>query len=301
MGNARAAVLLVTTLVLAAPAFADETPAASGTENVPVSAPPAPEEKRWSSFLPLMAEEARKRGYELPLPFGVSGIYNYLERDIEVSDLRIGVDGAPLQSVSDFVDLGSNSRVNVYLGRFDVWVLPFLNVYALIGDIDNKSTTRGSVTIPLPGPGPGTRTFDFTGDTSIEGVVGGGGLTVAAGYQQFFMMVDANYTQSDLGFDDEFRALVVSTRAGWNGDIRNVPTRIWAGLVYWDTKNTASATVEVPDVGTVSFEADQGPDSPWNPSIGGSVAFSKHWEGMAEYGFNFDDVKILVAAVTYRF
>ena len=26
----------------------------------------------WSSFLPFMAEEATKRGYELPLPFGVS-------------------------------------------------------------------------------------------------------------------------------------------------------------------------------------------------------------------------------------
>src|SRR5262245_61129396 len=75
------------------------------------------ESKRWSSFLPLMSEEAIKKGYELPLPFGVSAIYNYIQRDIEVSDLRIGPAGSPPQSVSRFVDLGSDSQVNVALTR----------------------------------------------------------------------------------------------------------------------------------------------------------------------------------------
>ncbi len=245
-----------------------------------------------------MADEARKRGYELPLPFGASGIYNYLERDIDIEDLRIGLNGAPPGSVSDYVDLGSTSHVNVGLARFDAWLLPFVNLYALLGYIDNESTTRGTVTI---GPGPGSQTFDFTADTSIKGVVGGGGLTLAAGFKEFFLMADANYTQTDLGFDDSFRALVASMRAGWNGRISNVPTRFWAGVMYWDTSNTAKATVDVPDVGRVSFEADQGPKNPSNASLGAQVSFAEHWDAMAEYGFNFDDVKIFMTGVTYRF
>jgi hypothetical protein len=71
--------------------------------------------------------------------------------------------------------------------------------------------------------------------------------------------------------------------------------------MYWDTANTASATVDVPGRGLVSFEADQGPAHPWNASVGTSVAFSKHFECFAEYGFNLDDVQMVAAGLTFRF
>ena len=259
------------------------------------------ESARWSSFLPFMADEAIKRGYELPLPFGVSLIYNYIERDIEVDDLRIGVNGEAQQSVSRFVDLGSNSKVNVALARVDTWLLPFLNVYGLFGYVHNQSTTLGTVTIPAPGPLPGSRTSNFSAETELDGFVGGGGMTLAAGYRQLFVMADVNYSQTDMGFDDEFSALVASARIGWNGKIADVPTRLWVGAMYWDTANTAASSVEVPDLGFVTFEADQGPKHPWNASVGTSVALSKHFEWFVEYGFNLDDVNMVAAGLTFRF
>ena len=274
---------------------------AAGETPPPGVEPAVAVNQSWSSFLPLMAEEATKRGYELPLPFGVSAIYNYIERDIEIDDLRIGLNGEPPRSVSRFVDLGSSSRVNVALMRIDAWLLPFVNVYGLFGYVHNQSTTRGVVTVPEPGPTPGTRTFDFTADTELDGFVGGGGVTVAAGYRQFFLMADVNYTQTDMGFDDEFLALVASMRTGWNGKIGQVPTRLWAGMMYWDTANTASATVNVTGQGMVAFEADQGPAHPWNASVGTSIAFSRHWECFAEYGFNLDDVHLFATGLTCRF
>src|SRR6476469_8813647 len=52
------------------------------------------EEKRWSPFLPLMAEEGKKRGYQLPLPFGVSTVVTgLLDRQIKITDVRVGVNG----------------------------------------------------------------------------------------------------------------------------------------------------------------------------------------------------------------
>ena len=257
---------------------------------------------RWSSFLPLMKEEAIARGYDLPLPFGVSVIYNYLARDIDVTDIRIGVDGEPLQSVSRFLNLGSDSNVNAFLGRVDAWLLPFLNLYVLVGYIDNESTSTGHVTVPRPGPIPGSdREFDIEIPTSLTGFVGGGGISLAAGYREFFMMVDANYSQTDIGFDDRFRAIVASARAGWNGRVRELPTRFWLGAASWDTENTATSTVDIEGVGQVRFEADQGPSHPWNATLGTQVSFSKTWESMFEYGFNFGDVHIVIAGVTYRF
>jgi hypothetical protein len=262
---------------------------------------PTGDSDRWSSFLPFMAGEATQRGYELPLPFGVSPIYNYIQRDIEVNDLSIGLNGEPPRSVSRFVDLGSKSKVNVGLLRLDAWLLPFVNVYGLFGYVYNQSTTRGIVTLPDLGLPSGDRTFNFSAHTTLGGFVGGAGLTIASGYRELFVMADANYSQTDMGFDDEFKALVVSIRAGWAGKIWMVPTRVWAGMMYWDTANTASATVNVPGQGLVHFEADQGPVHPWNASIGASIAFSRHWECFAEYGFNLDDVQLFATGLTFRF
>ena len=288
-------VTMLSSLCLTAASLAGAEPATPLEESV------SADSERWSSFLPFMAEEATKRGYELPLPFGVSAIYNYIERDIDVDDLRLGFDGEPPRSVSRFVDLGSSSQVNVGLLRLDAWLLPFVNVYGLFGYVHNRSTTRGIVTVPELGPPPGSRSFNFTANTELDGFVGGGGLTLAGGYKQFFVMADANYTQTDMGFDDEFIALVVSMRTGWNGKIGTVPTRLWVGGMYWDTANTARATVDVPGEGLVRFEADQGPVHPWNASVGASVAFSRQWEGFAEYGFNLDDVHLFATGVTFRF
>ena len=97
---------------------------------------------RWPYVLPFLADAAVKRGYELPLPLGISAVFYYVERDIEITDIRVGINGAPLQSVSHFLDLGSTSHVSVALSRLDAWLLPFLDVYGLLGYVSNTTTTR---------------------------------------------------------------------------------------------------------------------------------------------------------------
>jgi hypothetical protein len=92
--------------------------------------------------LPFLADEALKRGYELPLPRGLSALYYYVERDIEINNVRLGINGAPLRNVSKFVNLGSKSHVNVAVARFDAWLLPVLDVYGLVGSVWNNTTTR---------------------------------------------------------------------------------------------------------------------------------------------------------------
>jgi len=52
-------------------------------------------------MLPFLGEEARKRGYELPEPFGVGLVYYKLVRDIEVTDLRLARDGGTPLAVAD--------------------------------------------------------------------------------------------------------------------------------------------------------------------------------------------------------
>jgi hypothetical protein len=192
----------------------------SGTADVT-----ATETERWPHVLPFLADEAVKRGYELPLPFGITGVFYYVERDVEITDIRVGINGAPLRSVSNFLSAESTSHVTVAVARFDAWIFPFLNVYGIAGYVSNNTTTRGTVTVPRPGPIPGDRTFNVSAKTQLEGFVAGGGTTVAGGYRELFFLGDVNYGQTDIGFDDRFRALIGSVRVGWNGKILDTPTR----------------------------------------------------------------------------
>lgn len=253
------------------------------------------------SRFPFMADEARKRGHVLPLPYGVSLVFTGLgNRKIEVTDVRVGRDGNP-QSVSDFLDLGSSSDVfNVNL-RGDLWILPFFGVYGIVGYVHNESKTHARVTVPRPGPTPGIAQFNTDIETSLDGVVGGLGGTLAAGYLSFFSVIDFCYIRSDLGFDDSFSAKITSFRVGWNGALGHILAQLWLGAGDWDTAATATGHATLPDGSRLDFEADQQPVDNWMYDIGGNFQFTPHWLLVADAGADFNGGWYAVVGPTYRF
>jgi hypothetical protein len=200
-------------------------------------------------ILPFLGEEARKLGHELPEPFGVGLVYYKLKRDIDVTDLRLARDGGAATSVSHYAQLSSDSNVKNVNIKLDAWLLPFLNVYGIVGKVWNNSNTTLDVTLPPVVQGAPGRTFTTTLPTSIEGTVKGLGVTLAGGYQAFFGALDVNWAKADLGFDERFKAVIASARAGWNGSADSRPLRAWANLTYWDTFAVAKGTVANPDWG----------------------------------------------------
>ena len=238
--------------------------------------------------LPFLGDLARKRGIELPLPFGAGAVYYYVGRDITVSDLRVGRNGAVPASAGDFVQLAATSSVNNLNVKFDVWVLPFVNVYAIAGYVWNESQTTFDLALPPLGPGGAVRPRRVTLPTSLNGSVGGLGITLAGGYGPFFLALDANAAQADLGFDDRFHAVVTSLRSGWNGKLGARPFRVWANATYWDTFATASGTIEDPDGGgTLRFEVDQGPAHPWTYGAGLQYSHRRWLDVNADFGTDF--------------
>lgn len=262
---------------------------------------PAPEPERWSSFLPLMGEEATKRGIELPLPFGTGLVYYHLSRDIEITDVRIGRNGAPPQSVSEFARLASNSNVDNLNFKLDAWILPFFNVYLIAGYVWNTSETTIDVALPPLLPGGPTRTRRMTVPTAIEGSVGGVGLTLAGGYGPYFMTYDVNFDQADLGFDDRFKAVVTSIRGGWNGKAGARPLRLWASATDWNTFATATGTVADPDGGTLAFEVDQGPKYQYTYGVGGQYSATRWGEVALDLGTDGHGGWYLALVPVFRF
>ena len=253
------------------------------------------------SFLPLLGEEATKRGIELPLPFGAGLVYYHLDRDIQVSDIRLGANGAPPQSVSQFAKLASNSNVENLNLKLDAWILPFVNVYAIAGYVWNHSDTRVDVALPPLLPGGPERRRTVTLPTDIQGSVGGLGVTLAGGYGPYFMTYDADFAQADLGFDDRFKAVITSLRGGWNGKTGTRPLRLWASVTDWNTFATAKGTVADPDGGTLTFEVDQGPAYRTTYGLGGQTTFGPHLELALDGGSDFHGGWYLAVIPVFRF
>jgi len=253
------------------------------------------------SRFPLLGEQARQRGYELPLPFGAALVLTRLGgRGIEITDTRIGVEGDP-QSVSQFLDLGSTSDVFNANLKLDMWLLPFLNVYGLLGYVHNDSTTHALVSIPRPGPIPGEQEVETEITTDLDGFIGGLGITLAGGYRDFYLVVDCNYVQTDLGFDDAFTALIASVRAGYQGQLGRLPLQLWVGVGNWDTAATAKGHTNLEDGRRLVFEADQEPETPWMYDVGANLELSKRYQLVLDVGFDFNGGYVIVVGPTYRF
>ena len=247
---------------------------------------PTPDSRRWSSFLPLLGEEAAKHGIELPLPFGAGLVFYHLSRDIEITDVRVGRNGAPPTSVSDYAQLAARSDTDNLNVKLDAWLLPFLNVYVIAGYLWNTADTRIDVVLPPLQPGGPGRQRAVSVATEANGTVGGVGLTLAGGYGPFFMTYDVNFAQADMGFDDRFKAVVTSIRGGWNGSVRTTPLRAWMSVTDWNTYATASGSVTDPDGGTLSFEVDQGPAYRYTYGAGAQYAAKRWLEFAADAGID---------------
>jgi len=298
--------LLSVALVAAAAQWTEAAAGASDSASAPASAPEGSTpggttDAPYSRVLPFLADEAIKAGHDLPLPFGAGVILTGLDnRKIDVSDVRVGLHN-PVQSVSQFVQLGSTSNVFNANFKFDAWLLPFLNVYALAGYVHNESTTDAIVSVPKPGPRPGTIEYQTEVSTELDGVVAGGGVALAGGYGPFFFVGDATYIQSDLGFDDSFKAFIATVRAGWNGRSGSLPLQIWVGVGDWDTHATAKGHATLANGQILSFEADQGPHTPWIYDIGTNLQFSKRLQLVIDVGGDLQGGWVFVIGPTWRF
>lgn len=89
-------------------------------------------------LFPILGDRVYKKGIDIPLPFGIMVNNFYGTQGIEISNMRLGVitsdttlGPADLSNVIKFESVDANIlNLNI---RADLYVLPFLDVYALFG------------------------------------------------------------------------------------------------------------------------------------------------------------------------
>ena len=259
-----------------------------------------------SDSLPLGKSLAA--GHELPLPLGISANVFFMEQDMDAQSIAVDIPPLPLPTGPLQLPPGLpaesaklESRVTTTTAKIDAWLLPFLNVYGVAGYVDGETTASGFSVGGLPPELASLLPNSFA--IAYSGSTYGVGGTLAAGYNQFFASLDANYTESDLDIGDStIEAFVISPRVGITGDLGGLNGALYVGAMYQDVDEQQNGTVKFPIMGTsvpVGYDVISAAKEEWNYLVGANLKASESWNYGIEVGFS--DRTHVMATLNYRF
>ncbi|MCS2158125.1 hypothetical protein MUU48_14545 [Scandinavium sp. H11S7] len=328
---------LVPLLLISGAACGATTPTADATGGTGSTSSAEESSSSDSGTFPIWGDEARARGYSIPLPFGVNVSYMNMRQNIDVDSISLtGLKAGGMQLPDDMFNIGvgdTRERSETENLRLDMWVFPFLNVYGILGHTKGSSVSNISVdadpgkydagTLRHPNPdhiiaqavhagyeSGALQDLDFK--LNFEGTTYGAGVTLAGGYGNWFTILDTNYTQTNFDIlDGKISALTVSPRVGYRFEFQGLdgPSHLslWVGSMYQDVQqefkgnlsdlNLPSQLNSVVEDGR--FDVKQHLTSPWNMLVGAQYEITQNFNVLTEFGFN--DRNSFFVAGEYRF
>ncbi|WP_099706659.1 MULTISPECIES: hypothetical protein [unclassified Erwinia] len=270
--------------------------------------------KTTSSVLPFWGDEARQRGYDLPEPFGVNVNYMNMRQNINVESIKfsgLALGPIPLDNAFSLNAGHTRERSKTETLKLDTWLLPFLNVYGLVGHTDGHSVSNVSVGINMPGGGTlrpdSLQNLKFQLD--FKGTTYGAGTTLVGGIDNWFTSLDANYTQTRFNIlDGSIDAFTLSPRIGYRFttpgiDRIHLPSgklSVWVGSMYQNVQQQFKGSLNdlhMPSAdlrqllalangeGHGRFDVKQHLQSPWNALVGTQYEITRNFNVTTEFGF----------------
>jgi hypothetical protein len=212
--------------------------------------------------LPFYADDVRKLGFELPKTYGLGIAAHYQSADIDMQGFT--VQGIDITGDLPLIDpLGSDLESDILTGpmRADFWVLPFLNVSLLLGEMETQSDvtlrfTPGFQTLVELTKGVELPEF-YTFDTTTSGTTAGIGLLTGFQYEQLVMSLGVNYVETIT--DDtnaELESILWMAVVGY--DFGAIGLQALAGIQYLDTDRTIEGSIDLEDGEALEFAIDIG-------------------------------------------
>ncbi|MFS1422258.1 virulence protein [Shewanella sp. 10N.286.48.B5] len=275
---------------------------ASVNESVTEAADEAIEvQPKYDRVFPIWAQDAIDLGYELPKPYGIGVTYMNMDQPLVVENVSF----SGLGLLDEIVSIKGSEAIQeseTITFRADMWVLPFLNLYGIIGKTSGSSIANVTVNLDLPPPFKPVETAPFDFALNFEGLTYGAGGTIVGGIGNWFALLDVNYTNTDLDIlEGEISSIVVSPRVGYRFDIRGHDTQIWIGGMYQNVEQTFSGFLQ--DIGVpipgAKFEVNQHLADKWNGLIGGQIELGKGFDLLLEGGIG--TRTSFMAGIGYRF
>lgn len=188
--------------------------------------------KPYPYILPILGNKVHEKGIKLPFPVGV--MFNTLvgTQTLTLSDLALGFGSFSSPDGPEMIDLSEavifdevSAQTSTFNLRVDTWLLPFLNVYGIVG-----RTSKADISVRLQEP------FPLDVSTEVSGTYVGFGAMVAGALGPVFFSMDANRTYSfNPRLDDPAKVTISGLRSGPVFRFRNKPDMnitLWAGAMY---------------------------------------------------------------------
>lgn len=252
---------------------------------------------------PLWGAEVRKLGYDLPLPYGISVSYRDQINQLDFTSFEIN--GSKAFEVI-FDPAGSNGDIHSKspVIRADMFVLPFLNVFAMVGKAEADAELRiaptelvnngfdnlvGAIGDYCGGWGqllsadqcnnfsPSSLPDYIPINLELDVTLAGLGATTAVGYKNFFASVTASYATS---FSEtagtETNTLVVSPMAGYQ--YPQYRARLLVGAEYQDLASSMEGSLGPNFHYNIGIETEK-----WAWMVGAHKELGDHFEGVLMY------------------
>jgi hypothetical protein len=208
-------------------------------------------ETEYPYALPILGAQVAKRGYDLPYSAGIGINYLWQRSDLIIEDLYVGFNNGPMYDLDEIIRfdkaVSTASAVNI---RPDIWLFPFLNVYAIFTQAKTSTEIGAGVWIPdTANVWSEVTSFSSKADFNATGL--GFGLTPTMGIGGGWLAIDMNVSwQSISALDKPVFTFVLGPRIGKSFKLKKPQQSIsfWAGGFRLHLKSETSGSLPLNEV-----------------------------------------------------
>lgn len=218
-----------------------------------------------------LRDQALARGAKLPNPFGISISIYTQSQNYAIDKLLLGVQSIDPAAAKNLKIENTTKAAHL---QADYWVLPFLDVYGILGKV------RGTTKVNLSQVNIGLPLQDL--DLKYEGWLYGAGIVLAYGGEHVFGSLDLNYNNTSLDVETaSVWAWLATPRIGYSfGKVA-----AYVGAMYQSPQEKHKGTFNIPDFGPVPYDVTLGAKDKWSYLAGLNAPFGPHWVLTLEGGF----------------
>lgn len=200
--------------------------------------------------LPIWGEKVTQKGYQLPYSAGLSVNYFWQESDIVIDNLYVGFNNGPQYNLDQIVRFNSAvtsaTAINV---RPDIWLLPFLNVYAMLGKVNTSTAIGAGIYVP-DADNNWSEIYNFNSVANFDGTTFGVGFTPTIGIGGGWLALDMNVAWTDLeGLEKPAQSFVFGPRMGKSFKLKKPDSNItlWTGAFRVHLKSETAGSLPLSD------------------------------------------------------